>query len=221
MKFKLLFLFLMFQVCGYAQLPNGFVYVKDIDSTIKLELRYCTANNFVGSPINGYHEAVGIVTLPTAKALKAVQAELKAKQLSIKIYDAYRPQDAVNHFMAWAKQVNDTIMKPYFYPDVNKKHLFRDGYIASKSRHSSGSTVDLTLVSLQTGEELDMGSPYDFFGMPSWVTYQNLTPVQKENRALLQEIMQKHGFRNYNKEWWHFTLKSEPFKNQYFNFPVE
>ncbi|MGJ5642280.1 M15 family metallopeptidase [Formosa sp. S-31] len=221
MKFKLIFLLLFIGYQGFSQLPNGFVYINNVDSTIQLELRYCTDYNFVGTPIHGYNKAVGIVTVKTAEALKAVQKELQSKNLSLRIYDAYRPQEAVNHFITWAKKLNDTIMKPYFYPDVDKRYLFRDGYIASKSRHSSGSTVDLTLADLKTGAPVDMGSNYDFFGEPSWVEYDNLTPVQKQNRQLLQNVMQKHGFRSYSKEWWHFTLRNEPFKDQYFNFPVE
>lgn len=221
MKFKIAFICFLLSTSIFAQLPKGFVYVKDVIPSIQLELRYCTDYNFVGEPIYGYHNAVGIVTTETAEALKAVQEELKTKNLSLKIYDAYRPQEAVNHFIKWAKNINDTLMKPHFYPDVDKRYLFRDGYIASKSRHSSGSTVDLTIVNVETGKKLDMGSPFDFFGEPSWVSYSNLTESQKQNRIQLQRIMQKHGFRSYSKEWWHFTLRNEPFKNQYFNFPVE
>ncbi|WP_083191742.1 M15 family metallopeptidase [Formosa haliotis] len=221
MKFKVAFFLFLISFCGFSQLPKGFVYINDVSPSIQLELRYCTAYNFVGEPIYGYHNAVGIVTKETAVALKAVQEELKAQNLSLKIYDAYRPQEAVNHFIAWAKNVNDTLMKPQFYPDINKRYLFRDGYIASRSRHSSGSTVDLTIVHADTGENLDMGSPFDFFGEPSWGSFVKLSKDQKANRMLLQHVMQKHGFRSYSKEWWHFTLRNEPFKNQYFNFPVE
>ncbi|QDO93993.1 M15 family metallopeptidase [Formosa sediminum] len=221
MKFKIAFIGFLISTMASAQLPKGFVYVKDIVPNIVLDMRYCTDYNFVGMPIYGYHEAVCIATKETADALLAVQKELEPKNLSLKIFDSYRPQEAVNHFIAWAKNVNDTLMKPDFYPNVDKRYLFRDGYIASKSRHSSGSTVDLTIVNTLTGENLDMGSPFDFFGEPSWVAYSNLTAKQKENRMLLQRVMQKHGFRSYSKEWWHFTLREEPFKNQYFNFPVE
>ncbi|WP_434035343.1 M15 family metallopeptidase [Formosa sp. 4Alg 33] len=221
MKFKITFFCFLISFYAFSQLPKGFVYVQDVVPSIQLELRYCTDYNFVGQPIYGYNNAVGIVTSETANALKKVQTELETQNLSLKIYDAYRPQEAVNHFITWAKHINDTLMKPHFYPDVNKRDLFKDGYIASKSRHSSGSTVDLTIVNAETGEHLDMGSPFDFFGEPSWVAYANLTEVQKHNRMLLQRVMQKHGFRSYSKEWWHFTLRNEPFKNQYFNFPVE
>ncbi len=123
--------------------------------------------------------------------------------------------------MRWAKVENDTLMKQHYYPDVDKRRLIPSGYIASKSRHSSGSTVDLTLIDLKTGEELDMGSPYDFFGQKSWVKAPNLGKIHRKNRALLQKVMTKNGFRNYMQEWWHFTLRGEPFRNQYFDFKVK
>ena len=204
-----------------AQLPNGFVYVKDQIPDIQVELRYCWDNNFVGEPIDGYYNDVCILTSQATKALKNVQEELKTKQLSLKIFDAYRPQRAVNHFWAWAKNVNDTLKKEEYYPNVDKKNLFKEQYIATRSRHSSGSTLDVTLVDLKTGEELDMGTPYDFFGPQSWIYYNDLTDKQKANRILLQTVMKKHGFRQYPQEWWHFTLRGEPFLGQYFDFPVE
>ena len=213
--------FLSFYQISLAQLPNGFVYIHDVDSSIKLELRYCSINNFVGNPINGYKAEVCILTNHAAQRLKAIQTELRQYNLSLKIYDAYRPQQAVNHFMRWAKDVNDTITKQQFYPNVEKKNLFKEEYIATRSRHSSGSTIDITLVDLTTGEVLDMGTPYDFFGEESWILYKGITVQQKSNRMLLQTIMKKHGFIPYPKEWWHFTLAGEPFKNQYFDFPIE
>lgn len=206
---------------SFAQLPEGFVYVKDIIPTIKTELRYCGDNNFVGTPIDGYVNSVAILTEEAATALKTVQVKLAKQNLSIKIYDSYRPQQAVNHFVRWAKAVNDTLMKQQYYPRVKKKNLFKSGYIASKSRHSSGSTLDVTLVNIDTGEELDMGSPYDFFGSESWVENKNLTEIQSKNRQKLQQIMLTNGFRNYAQEWWHFTLRGEPYRNQYFDFLVE
>ena len=221
MKFKIAFLLILFITLSFAQLPKGFVYVKDIVPDVKVELRYCTDNNFVGEVIDGYIENKAILTNEAAIALKKVQTELVKSNLSIKIYDSYRPQRAVNHFVRWAKKENDTLMKTVFYPDVKKKNLFSSGYIASKSRHSSGSTLDITIVNLETGEELDMGSPYDFFGNASWVKNSNLNKQQKKNRALLQKVMLSNGFRNYPQEWWHFTLRGEPFKNQYFDFLVE
>ena len=202
-------------------LPKGFSYIKNIDSSIKKELRYCSSNNFIGSPINGYEENILITTTQTAKALKKVQDHLQKKGLSLKIFDAYRPQTAVNHFVEWARLINDTLMKHQYYPNVNKRHLFKLGYISSKSGHSRGSTVDLTIVELKTNVELDMGSPYDFFGPSSHITYSKLTKKQKENRQLLQRVMLKNGFRPYSKEWWHFTLRNEPFPKTYFKFPIK
>ncbi|QRM87906.1 peptidase M15 [Lacinutrix sp. WUR7] len=221
MKIKLAFLLFLLQLSAFAQLPEGFVYVEDVIPSIQLELRYCLNNNFVGEPVDGYHAEVCILTKQAAYALKKVQEDLKKDSLSLKVFDAYRPQQAVNHFSKWAKNVKDTLMKQQYYPNVDKRNLFRDGYIASKSRHSSGSTIDLTIVDLKTGKELDMGTPYDYFGTPSWYLHEGLTQAQKANRALLHNIMLKHGFRHYPKEWWHFTLRGEPFKNQYFDFPVE
>ena len=221
MKLKLVVSFFLISNLMFAQLPDGFVYVKQEIPDLQLELRYCWDNNFVGKPIDGYYNAVCILTSQATNALKKAQEELKTQQLSLKIFDAYRPQRAVNHFWAWAKNVNDTLMKQEYYPDVEKKNLFKDQYISTRSRHSSGSTLDVTLVDLKTGKELDMGTPYDFFGPQSWIYYNRLTDQQKANRLLLQSMMKKHGFRQYPQEWWHFTLRGEPFANQYFDFPVE
>jgi len=198
-----------------------FVTIQKAIPSIKVELRYATNNNFIGKPINGYHSKKAIITIETILALKKVQQELEKKGLSLIIYDSYRPQKAVNQFVKWAKDLNDTLMKQEFYPNVAKKNLFQFGYIASHSRHSSGSTVDVSIFSNKTNKVLDMGSNYDFFGEKSWVNHKNLTPVQKENRQLLQSVMLKNGFRNYPKEWWHFTLRYEPYRNVYFDFDVE
>lgn len=217
--FSVLFVFVFFQV--NAQLPHGFVYLHNVAPSVKLELRYCGNDNFIGEPIDGYNAEVCIVTAPTAKALAKVQNTLMKDSLSLKIYDAYRPQRAVNHFVRWAKQINDTVMKQKYYPSVDKRLLFKKGYIASKSRHSSGSTVDLTIIDLKTNEELDMGTPFDFFGNESWVENSELTEAQIKNRQLLQKLMKDNGFYPYPKEWWHFTLIGGPFRNQYFDFPIE
>ena len=219
-KLTLLFAFLIMQTT-FAQLPKGFVYAKELIPDLAEELRYCTKNNFIGEAVDGYENPVIIMTLQTAIALKKVQTILKKNGLGLKIYDAYRPQQAVNHFVRWAKVKNDTLMKPQYYPNIPKRKLIPAGYIASKSRHSSGSTVDLTVIDLKTGKELDMGSPYDFFGQKSWVKAPHLEKQHRKNRNLLQKVMTKNGFRNYMQEWWHFTLKGEPFKNQYFDFLVK
>ncbi|MCK5400453.1 MAG: M15 family metallopeptidase [Flavobacteriaceae bacterium] len=221
MKFKLSFLFVLISTFTFAQLPKDFVYVEDIIPNIKVELRYITTDNFVGMPIEGYKATKLILTLSATQALKNVQDELGSYGFYLKVYDAYRPQRAVNHFMRWAKDLTDTINKQEFYPNVKKKDLFKEGYIASHSGHSRGSTLDLTIIDKATKEELDMGSPYDFFGEESWVSYQDISEQQKANRELLQKVMKKYGFKNYPKEWWHFTLRDEPFPETYFDFVVE
>jgi D-alanyl-D-alanine dipeptidase len=214
------FLFFIWSAVGFAQLPEGFVYVEEKIPSIKVELRYLTDNNFVGTKIDGYHRDVAILSKAATSALLKAQAEFESYGLSIKIFDSYRPQQAVNHFIRWARDLNDTRNKSRFYPDVEKRFLFKEEYIASRSGHSRGSTVDITLVDLKTCEELDMGSPYDFFGEESWVSHSAITVQQRANRMLLQSVMAKHGFRNYLKEWWHFTLRGEPFPETYFDFKV-
>lgn len=222
---KGLIFFLLISYLGFSQsentLPAGFVYVKEVIPTARVELRYATSENFVGKPIDGYHSGKGILSKEATKALKKVQQELLSYGYSIKIYDAYRPQQAVNHFVRWASDLNDTLMKHNYYPNVEKENLFKEGYIASHSGHTKGSTLDLTLIKTDTGEEVDMGSSYDFFGKESWVYHEHVTKKQRENRLLLKSVMNKHGFKSYLKEWWHFTLMNEPFPDTYFDFIVE
>ena len=220
-KFLPIFLFLLIAEVVSQHKPEDFVYLLDLEPSIKIELRYFSNNNFIGQPIDGYHRSTIIVSKPTALALQKVQNDLEKKGLGLKIFDAYRPQQAVNHFVRWAKVLNDTLMKQSYYPDVPKSELFKRGYIASKSGHSRGSTVDLTLIDLDTGNELDMGSPYDFFGVQSHPFYKKITDKQRKNRMLLRRLMLKNGFKPYENEWWHFTLRDEPFPNQYFDFPVK
>ncbi|MDD7885233.1 M15 family metallopeptidase [Flavivirga sp. 57AJ16] len=217
--FTLLIMF--YYAFSFGQLEEGFVYVHDIIPDLDVELRYYTSNNFVGKPIEGYESNKLILTKETADRLKLVHEELQEQNLCLKVYDGYRPQRAVNHFIIWAKDLNDTITKHLFYPDIKKKYLFKEQYIASRSGHSRGSTIDLTIIDANTGKVLDMGSPYDFFGPQSWVNYEKITNKQKANRQLLQTIMLKHGFRNYPKEWWHFTLRGEPYPKTYFDFPIK
>ena len=147
--------------------------------------------------------------------------DLNKQNLGLKIFDGYRPQKAVNHFIRWAKKLNDTVKKKKYYPMVRKDKLFEEGYIAERSGHSRGSTVDVTLIridSLNYGQELDMGSEWDYFGVKSWINYDSISYLQKENRRLLQNVMIKNGFKPYSKEWWHFTLDNEPFSEKYFDF---
>lgn len=204
-----------------AQLPEGFVYVEDHIPDLAVELRYFSDNNFIGKPIDGYHSNRLILTKEATEALKKVQEDLRNKNLCLKVYDGYRPQRAVNHFVAWSKDLKDTIQKRKFYPEVEKQFLFKEGYIASKSGHSRGSTIDLTIIDGNTSKPLDMGGSYDFFGEQSWVDHMEITEEQKSNRELLQVVMLKYNFRNYPKEWWHFTLRWEPFPDTYFDFVVE
>jgi len=202
-------------------LPDGFVYAKEVIPNLRTDLRYYSSNNFVGTPINGYIRPKCILTKEAAAALKKVQDEFERLGFGLLIFDAYRPQTAVNHFVRWSKDSTDIKMKEKFYPNVDKKDLFNEGYISSKSGHSRGSTIDVTIVSLRTGHILDLGGSYDFFDKRSWIDYKNITKNQRAIRLMLQRRMVKHGFKPYEKEWWHFTLAKEPYPNKYFDFPVE
>ncbi len=202
-------------------IPDGFVYAKEVIPNLRTDLRYYSSNNFVGTPINGYLRPKCILTKEAAEALKKVQDEFERLGFGLLIFDAYRPQSAVNHFVRWSKDSTDVKMKEKFYPNVNKKDLFNEGYISSKSGHSRGSTIDVTIVSLRTGHILDLGGSYDFFDKRSWIGYKNITKNQRAIRLMLQRRMIKHGFKPYEKEWWHFTLAKEPYPNKYFDFPVE
>lgn len=200
--------------------PSGFVMLADAVPDAILEIRYYSTYNFVGERIDGYEEPVAMLTKKAAKALKAVSDELIKKGYRLKIYDAYRPQKAVNHFADWAADLDDTSMKEYFYPDLDKSVLFKQGYIARRSGHSRGSTVDLTLFDMNTQKDEDMGGTFDFFGKVSHSGYKKITKKQYNNRMLLRNTMMKHGFKPISTEWWHFTLKNEPYPDTYFNFPV-
>ncbi|MBR6735348.1 MAG: M15 family metallopeptidase [Oscillospiraceae bacterium] len=204
---------------GYDAL--GFVLITDLIPDAILEIRYYSTFNFVGERIDSYEAPVAYLTREAADALKKVSGELLMQGYRIKIYDAYRPQSAVNHFIEWAKKINDTKMQPYFYPDVDKRKLFEEGYIAARSSHSRGSTIDLTLVDMKTGQEIDMGGGFDYFGELSHPDYTGeLTPEQTKNRATLRDVMIKNGFCPIDTEWWHFTLKDEPYPDTYFDFPI-
>ena len=210
-----------FQAQSATALPQGFVYLNTVTPGIVLEMRYCSRNNFIGDVIDGYEAPKCIITRQAAEALRNVQEELNRFSMSLKIYDAYRPQRAVDHFVRWSKDLSDVRMKNIYYPGVGKENIFKEGYIWTKSGHSRGSTVDLTIVVLPEGKELDMGSGFDFFGDVSHTKRRNITPEQKVHRLLLKSIMEKYGFVNYDREWWHYTLKDEPFPDTYFDFPVK
>lgn len=199
---------------------SDFVLLSEVVPDAILEIRYYSTYNFVGDRINGYEEPCALLTKEAATALKQVSDELISKGYRLKIYDAYRPQKAVTHFMNWAKDINDTRMKNYFYPELDKSVLFDQGYIAEKSGHSRGSTVDLTLFDMNTEKEVDMGGTFDYFGELSHPDYKQITAEQYENRMILRNAMLAHGFKPLDEEWWHFTLKDEPYPDTYFTFPV-
>ena len=161
-----------------------------------------------------------MLTKEAARALKSVAAEVMVQGYRLKVFDAYRPACAVKHFVLWGIEDQDIRMKPYFYPDLEKQELFIKGYIAKQSSHSRGSTVDLTLLDMKSGKELDMGSPFDFFGPVSHPDYKGITDEQYENRMILQNVMTRNGFKTIDCEWWHFTLEAEPYPDTYFEFPV-
>ena len=217
---KFTYIIFFFFSFSCTNIPDGFVYINDIDSSIKIDLRYSTLNNFTGKIIDGYKSNNAIISIQAAKALSQVQTDLLTRNLSLKIFDAYRPQMAVNYFINWSEDLSDTINKSLYYPKIEKSQLFPLGFIAEKSGHSRGSTVDLTIIDIKTNNELDMGTPYDFFGAESATNFINITDKQKSNRLLLLETMTRNGFENYSKEWWHYTLKEEPF-NDYFNFIID
>ena len=220
MLLRNIFLVLLFINYSCSNLPEGFVYINDLDNRINIDLRYSTENNFTGKVIDGYRSNKAIISAKAAMALIQVQNDLDQMNLSLKIFDAYRPQMSVNYFINWSNDPLDTINKSIYYPKIKKSELFPLGYIAERSGHSRGSTVDLTIVDNTTFKELDMGTPYDFFGPESATNFIGITDKQKSNRLLLLETMTRNGFKNYSKEWWHYTLKEEPFNN-YFNFVIE
>ena len=199
--------------------PAAFVDAATVVPGLIVEARYAGAHNFVGRPIDGYEAPRCLLTAPAANALAAVARDVVQQGLVLKVFDCYRPTRAVANFERWARDISDTAAKAEFYPNVDKRTLFRDGYIASRSGHSRGSTVDLTLAHAN-GRELDMGTPFDFFSPRSWGAAPDISAEAKANRALFAAAMRRHGFRPYEREWWHFTLRGEPFPDTYFDFPV-
>lgn len=211
-----------------------FVNITDVVPDAILEIRYFGTYNFVGTRIDGYLQPTALLTRKAADSLRAVSDDLKAQGYRLKIYDAYRPQCGVDHFVRWGKDLADTLMKPYFYPNESKDSLFIKDYIATRSGHSRGSTLDLTIFDMRTEKEVDMGGTFDWFGRESHPDYcgnpetgeytgenGTLTAQQFENRMILRRAMLAHGFKPYDCEWWHFTLKDEPYPDTYFKFPVQ
>ena len=227
-------------VVGTTDNTSQFVNITDVVPDVVLEIRYFGTYNFVGTRIDGYEEPTALLTKRAADSLKAVSDDVKKQGYRLKIYDAYRPQKGVDHFVRWAKVLSDTLMKHDFYPDLDKSVLFRQGYIARKSGHTRGSTVDLTLVDMKTGKDVDMGGTFDWFGPESHPDFcgnpetgkytganhkspkrRSITPEQFRNRMILRKAMLRHGFKPISSEWWHFTLKNEPFPQTFFTFPVK
>lgn len=207
------------------KLPNGFGYLQD--RRILLQLAYITEQNFVGRPVASYNKAVCIATQNLLSALSQVQDELDLlrKNLKLKVFDAYRPQTAVNDFVAWSYN-DDTTTKANYYPNLTKRDLFAQGYILERSTHSRGGAVDLTIVRMDDNEsaghsELFMGTIFDFFGDESHTNNPDISPEARENRQLLCGLMEKNGFKNYHKEWWHYNIIDEEFPDTYFDFAIE
>jgi len=201
-------------------MPSSFVDASSVVPGLIVEARYAGSHNFVGRPIDGYERGACLLTKPAAAALAQVARDLEPRRLAIKAFDCYRPVRAVAHFVRWARDLADVARKPEFYPHVDKRNLFSDGYIAARSGHSRGSTIDLTLAHRGDGKELDMGTPFDFFSPRSWPSDRSVSADSQANRALLAQAMRRRGFLAYNKEWWHFTLRHEPYPDTHFDFPV-
>jgi len=243
---------LLFSLIAIAEISpearaKGFVYLHEIDPTIMTSLRYFGSENFLGRPVAGYLSPVVIMTKPAAMALAKVQAELKKDGYSLVVYDAYRPQRAVDDFIFWSKDIADQTKKQNYYPRINKKDVFQLGYVAERSGHSRGSAIDLTIIKthkklhevqvkkrqLQDGYEIaflddctvDMGSSFDLFDTASHFENNLVSAEYKKLRTYLKNVMEKHGFKNYAEEWWHFILKNEPFPadhdDSYFDFVIE
>lgn len=256
-RFNLLVLFLLFLLVTSCvpkpsvnfleldKIPDTFVNIEQVIPGVVLDIRYYGEHNFLGERVDGYLAPKCILTQEAAYALAEVQKELVPYSLTLKIYDCYRPQRAVNHFVRWAQDIENTKTQKEFYPTVDKRNLFKGGYIADRSGHSRGSTVDLTIVPLPVPRQadytpgqaltecyrpagqrfgdnsIDMGTGFDCFHELSHTANPAIGQQQKINRLLLKTLMEKHGFKNYDLEWWHFTLKNEPYPNTYFDFPVE
>ncbi|MBQ5959796.1 MAG: M15 family metallopeptidase [Firmicutes bacterium] len=200
--------------------PSGFVLLADMVPGIIQEIRYYSTYNFIGDRIDGYEEPCALLTKEAARALKTVSNEAFVQGYRLKVFDAYRPVSAVKQFILWGIEDQDIRMKPYFYPDLEKQELFSKGYIAKRSSHSRGSAIDLTLLDMKTGKELDMGGPFDLFSEVSHPDCRTITDEQYENRMILQKLMVRNGFNTLDCEWWHFVLKDEPYPDTYFEFPV-
>ena len=220
MRIFIIIILIFYSTSFNNNLEAGFVYLKDIDDSIVVNLKYYSSENFTGQFVEGYHSNNAILTKESALALSNAQDDFNKLGYSLILYDAYRPQRAVDFFIQWSKNLNDTINKRIYYPNTKKSELFELGYIAYKSGHSRGSTVDVSLIEISTNKLLDMGTIFDYFGVESHTFFDDISEKQKSNRLILYEIMSNNGFKNYSKEWWHFTLINEPYQ-KYFDFLVK
>ena len=200
--------------------PSGFVVLGEYVPGIVQEIRYYSTYNFIGDRIDGYEEPVALLTIEAARALKSAANELNVMGYRIKVFDAYRPATAVKQFILWGIEDEDVRMKPYFYPELTKAEVFERGYIAKRSSHSRGSAIDITLIDMKSGKEVDMGGPFDLFSEVSHPDYRGITDEQYANRMMLQKVMVRNGFDTLDCEWWHFVLHGEPYPDTYFEFPV-
>ncbi len=220
-----MFLILMLENCGSRHqdnlLPAGFVYLDQEFSMVISEPRYCKHNNFTGHPIPGYDTCRIVMSVEAAEALRKAVVDLEFRGYAVKVFDAYRPQKAVDHFVEWTQNHQDTSQKAVYYPLVQKDSLIPQGYIADKSGHSRGSAIDLTLLDLVTGDEVDMGTPFDYFGEASHPNSELVSETARANRKILRDAMVHAGFVPLDTEWWHFYLKDEPYPETYFDFDIK
>ena len=220
MRIFIIIILIFYSTSFNNNLEAGFVYLNDIDDSIVVNLKYYSSENFTGQFVEGYHSNNAILTKESALALSDAQDDFNKLGYSLILYDAYRPQRAVDFFVQWSNNSYDTINKRIYYPNIKKSELFEFGYIAYKSGHSRGSTVDVSLIEISTNKLLDMGTIFDYFGIESHTFFDDISEKQKSNRLILYEIMSNNGFKNYSKEWWHFTLKNEPYQ-KYFDFLIK
>jgi len=216
---------LILLVFGLPTVATGqdFVDVRSLDPSIAADMRYAGSENFVGEPIDGYEAPKCLLSRVAAEALVEVQSILRDDGFGLLVFDCYRPQRGVDHFVRWARDTADLRTKAEYYPNVRKSRLFEDGYIASRSGHSRASTVDLTMVRRRPDdsvEALDMGTPFDFFDPRSHTESPDVTAEQQANRLRLRDAMEEGGFRNYSAEWWHYTMRDEPYPDEYFDRPI-
>lgn len=201
--------------------PNDFVDVSVEIPGIITDVKYFTEDNFVGKQIDGYQAPRILLTEKATIALERVQKQLLSEGFGLKIFDGYRPKRAVDHFVRWGKLEEDGKTKSIYYPEMTRQEVFEGGFIASESSHTRGSTVDLTVVNIETGFEIDMGGIFDFFSKVSYSDYDHLTLEQSKNRVQLRYLMRSEGFEPLQQEWWHFTLSEEPYPETYFDFPIQ